>query len=77
MDWLAEEMVELEQARLLTLQSQAAQAQVEAHQPLLALMVEAEEAEVFMEPLAAEEEQDLMPQTIPVQEETERLESLS
>ena len=40
-------------------------------------MVEAEEAEVFMEPLAAEEEQDLMPQTIPVQEETERLESLS
>jgi hypothetical protein len=70
-------MVEPAQTHLLTLQSQAAQGQVEARQSLLALMAEVEEAEVFMEPLAVEEERDLMPQTIPVQEETEHLESLS
>lgn len=75
MDWLAEEMAELEQARLLTLQSQAAQGQVEARQSLLALMVGTVAMEVFMVLPVVAAEQDLIPQTILALAVMERMES--
>lgn len=74
-DWLAEETVELAQTRLLILQSQVAQGQVEAHQPLLALMAGTVAMEVFMVLAVVAAEQDLIPQTILVLAVMERMES--
>ena len=74
MDWLAEETVELAQTRLLILQSQVAQGQVEARQSLLALMVGTVAMEVFMVLPEVAAEQDLMPQTILAQAVMEQME---